>query len=40
MKIYFTKNNGPIDEIIEKLMETAEGYPEAEIRSRNDHRIT
>jgi len=25
MKIYFTKNNGPIDEIIEKLMETAEG---------------
>jgi uncharacterized protein (TIGR00730 family) len=25
MKIYFTKNNGPIDEIIEKLIETAEG---------------
>jgi uncharacterized protein (TIGR00730 family) len=25
MKIYFTKNNGPIDEIIEKLMETAHG---------------
>jgi hypothetical protein len=25
MKISFTKNNGPIDEIIEKLMETAEG---------------
>jgi hypothetical protein len=25
MKIHFTKNNGPIDEIIEKLMETAEG---------------
>ena len=25
MKIYFTKNNGPIDEMIEKLMETAEG---------------
>jgi uncharacterized protein (TIGR00730 family) len=25
MKIYFTKNNGPVDEIIEKLMETAEG---------------
>ena len=25
MKIYFTKNNGPIDEIIEKLMETAKG---------------
>jgi uncharacterized protein (TIGR00730 family) len=25
MKIYFTKNNGPIDEIIEKLMEAAEG---------------
>jgi hypothetical protein len=25
MKIYFTKHNGPIDEIIEKLMETAEG---------------
>jgi uncharacterized protein (TIGR00730 family) len=25
MKIYFTKNNGPIDEIIEKLMETARG---------------
>jgi hypothetical protein len=25
MKINFTKNNGPIDEIIEKLMETAEG---------------
>ena len=25
MKIYFTKNNGPIDEIIEQLMETAEG---------------
>jgi uncharacterized protein (TIGR00730 family) len=24
MKIYFTKNNGPIDEIIEKLVETAE----------------
>ena len=24
MKIYFTKNNGPVDEIIEKLMETAE----------------
>jgi len=25
MKISFTKNNGPLDEIIEKLMETAEG---------------
>ena len=25
MKIYFTKHNGPIDEMIEKLMETAEG---------------
>ena len=25
MKINFTKNNGPIDEIIEKLMESAEG---------------
>ncbi|MGD0276171.1 MAG: TIGR00730 family Rossman fold protein [Syntrophales bacterium] len=25
MKIYFTKNNGPIDEIIEKLIETARG---------------
>ena len=25
MKINFTKNNGPIDEMIEKLMETAEG---------------
>ena len=25
MKIYFTKNNGPIDELIEKLMETAKG---------------
>ena len=25
MKLYFTKNNGPVDEIIEKLMETAEG---------------
>ena len=25
MKIYFTKNNGPIDEMIEKLMEAAEG---------------
>jgi hypothetical protein len=25
MKINFTKNNGPIEEIIEKLMETAEG---------------
>ena len=25
MKIYFTKNNGPVDEIIEKLMETAKG---------------
>lgn len=25
MKIYFTSKNGPIDEIIEKLMETAEG---------------
>jgi hypothetical protein len=25
MKINFTKNNGPLDEIIEKLMETAEG---------------
>jgi len=23
MKLYFTKNNGPVDEIIEKLMETA-----------------
>jgi uncharacterized protein (TIGR00730 family) len=25
MKIYFDKNNGPIDEIIEQLMDTAEG---------------
>jgi len=25
MKIYFTKNNGPIEGIIEKLMETAKG---------------
>src|SRR5512136_622239 len=25
MKLYFTKNNGPVDEIIERLMETAEG---------------
>jgi len=25
MKIYFNKNNGPIDEIIEQLMETADG---------------
>ncbi|PKL93802.1 MAG: TIGR00730 family Rossman fold protein [Gemmatimonadetes bacterium HGW-Gemmatimonadetes-1] len=25
MKLYFDKNNGPIDEIIEQLMETAEG---------------
>jgi hypothetical protein len=25
MKIYFTKNTGPVDEIIEKLMETAKG---------------
>ena len=25
MKLYFTKNNGPVDEIIEKLIETAEG---------------
>ncbi len=25
MKIYFTKNNGPLDDIIEKMMETAEG---------------
>ncbi len=24
MKLYFTKNNGPVDEIIEKLMETAQ----------------
>ena len=25
MRLYFTKNNGPVDEIIEKLMETANG---------------
>src|SRR5512137_760294 len=25
MKIHFTKNNGPIDEIIEQLMKTAQG---------------
>ena len=30
MKIYFNKNNGPIDEIIEKLMETAEGIQRPE----------
>jgi len=30
MKIYFTKNNGPIDEMIEKLMETAESIQRPE----------
>src|SRR5512135_740673 len=25
MRLYFTKNNGPVDQIIEKLMETAKG---------------